>query len=214
MKKKYILFDFDGTLINTNDVIIASWQASYEHFLGYTPTKREIEETFGETLVDTIHRFFKGVETDEVVRYYRKYQAEHCDGMVYVYDGIRELLTELKARGYKIGVATSRTSASLEYYINEHDIADFIDVAVTMDDVTKHKPHSETVDKTIEKLSGTPEESIMIGDTKYDIGCAMNAGVDSVLVGWSHYVDVDGIREEGFVPTYIIDKPADLLDLI
>ena len=126
----------------------------------------------------------------------------------------RECVTELKARGYKIGVATSRTSASLEYYINEHDIADFIDVAVTMDDVTKHKPHSETVDKTIEKLSGTPEESIMIGDTKYDIGCAMNAGVDSVLVGWSHYVDIDGIREEGFVPTYIIDKPADLLDLI
>lgn len=214
MKKKYIIFDFDGTLLNTNDVIVASWEASFKHFLGFKPERRAIEATFGETLKHTILRFFPD-ETYETVRdYYREYQNNHCDEMVSVYDDIRDLLDILKDRDFKIAVATSRTTYSLWNYMRDHEIDGYIDVVVTMDDVTKHKPHSETVDKVLEKFGASPEEAIMVGDTKYDIGCAMNAGVDSVLVGWSHYVDLEQMKKEGYIPTYIIEKPLDLLDII
>ena len=54
----------------------------------------------------------------------------------------------------------------------------------------------------------------MIGDTKYDIGCANNAGVDSALVGWSHYVDEESMAADGFVPTYRLGTPAELLEII
>jgi pyrophosphatase PpaX len=63
-----------------------------------------------------------------------------------------------------------------------------------------------------------PEEvrrqAVMIGDTKYDIGCANNADIDSVLVGWSHYVDMEDMEAHGFAPTHIIRKPEELLDII
>ena len=66
--------------------------------------------------------------------------------------------------------------------------------------------------------TGGPDEvravALMIGDTKYDIGCAGNAGVDSVLVGWSHYVDTEDMLADGFEPTYTIERPEDLLKII
>ncbi|MBR2539670.1 MAG: HAD family hydrolase [Mogibacterium sp.] len=214
MKKKYIIFDFDGTLLNTNDVIVASWEATFENFLGYMPVRKKIEATFGETLKNTIKRCFPNESYEDVRDYYRKYQDEHCDGMVYVYDGIRELLEELREMGCKIGVATSRTTRSYWKYMEDFNLLHLVDEVVTMDDVKKHKPHPDTILKLLEKFGATPEESIMLGDTKYDIGCAMNAGVDSVLVGWSHYVDMEDMAADGFVPTYQLARPADLLPII
>ena len=58
------------------------------------------------------------------------------------------------------------------------------------------------------------EAAIMVGDTKYDIGCANNARVDSILVGWSHYVDEEDMKAAGFVPTYRIERPEQILKVI
>ena len=75
--KKYVIFDFDGTLINTNDVIVGSWQATYDHYLGRRVSRKEIELSFGETLVDTIRKMIPGADVDEVVDYYRTWQKNH-----------------------------------------------------------------------------------------------------------------------------------------
>jgi len=215
MKKPYIIFDFDGTIANTNDIIIASWQATFEHYLGRRLPVREIEATFGETLYDTIARLIPGAPVDELVEYYRNYQDTHQEEIrVNVFDGVRELMDELKARGHRIGVATSRTSSSFNKYLSELDMEGYIEVQVTMEDVTRHKPHPESVSKVLERFGASPGEAIMIGDTKYDIGCANNADVDSVLVGWSHYVDEEDMAAAGFRPTYRIETPGELLGLI
>ena len=214
MKKPYIIFDFDGTIANTNDVILASWQATYEHYLGHSLPVREIEATFGETLRHTIGEKIPDAPYEEVRDYYRAYQEAHCDGMVYVFDGVKELFDELRDRGYRIGVATSRTAYSFSNYVKDLGIDKCFDVVVTMEDVKEHKPHPESVNLVLEKFGASPEEAIMLGDTKYDIGCANNAGVDSVLVGWSHYVDEESMAADGFVPTYRIKRPEELLDLI
>ncbi len=216
-KKKYIIFDFDGTLACTNDIIVESWQACFEHFLGYVPEKKQIERYFGETLKHTIEVNFPNETFETVCDFYRSYQNAHGEGKVYLFDGIRELIDELHERGYVVGVATSRTTSSFWKYMKELGVDQDIDGVVAAEDVTKHKPDPEAVVAALEKLGGSadrPEEAIMIGDTKFDIGSAMNAGVDSVLVEWSHYVDEEDMLAAGFTPTYRIKEPKDLLDLI
>ena len=230
MNKKYIIFDFDGTLANTNNIIIASWQATFEHYLGYTLPVREIEATFGEILVNTIGRLIPDAPVNEVVDYYRAYQDSHQqDYEVYVFEGIRELLEQLRERGCIIGVGTSRTAYSFWNYMKKLGMDGYVDEAVTMNDVTSHKPDPETIDAVLIKMmahageaydsgSGIPDAvrkaALMVGDTKYDIGCANNAGVDSVMVGWSHYVDEEDMLADGFVPTYRMERPEQLLDII
>lgn len=228
--KKYIIFDFDGTLANTNDIIVASWQATYEHYLGHTLPVREIEASFGEILVNTIGRMIPDAPVNEVVDFYRSYQDSHQQEYeVYVFEGVRELLEQLRARGCIIGVGTSRTAYSFRNYMKKLEMDQLVDEVVTMNDVSSHKPDPETIDALLKKMmanagepydecSGIPEHvrdaAVMIGDTKYDIGCANNAGVDSVIVGWSHYVDEEAMLAEGFVPTYRIDTPEQLLEMI
>lgn len=216
MKKKYIIFDFDGTMANTNDIIVDSWQATFEHYLGHRLPRREIEATFGEILVHTIGKKIPEAPVDEVVDYYRAYQDTHNRGVVHVFEGIRELIEELRDRGHKIGVATSRTAYSFNNYMKQFGLEDMVDEVVTMNDVTKHKPHPESITAVLAKFGEDtdPADAIMIGDTKYDIGCANNAGVDSVLVGWSHYIDEEDLAECGFRPTYRIDRPEQLLELV
>lgn len=214
MKKPYVIWDFDGTIANTNDVILDSWQATFEHYLGHRLPVRDIEATFGETLKHTIAELIPGEPYEEVRDYYRAYQDAHCQGKVYVFEGVQELLERLRAEGYRIGIATSRTQYSFWKYMKELGIDSYVDVLVSMEDVEKHKPDPESINKVLDKFGAAPEEAIMIGDTKYDVGCANNAGVDSVLVGWSHYVDMDSMAADGFVPTYIIEKPFDLLGII
>ena len=230
MKKRYIIFDFDGTLANTNDIIIASWKATFEHYLGYTLPVREIEATFGEILVNTIGRLIPEAPVNEVVDYYRAYQDTHQkDYEVYVFEGVRELLEQLRARGCIIGVGTSRTSYSFWNYMKKLGMDGLVDEVVTMNDVTSHKPDPETIDAVLIKMmahdgeaydpdAGIPQSvrdaAVMVGDTKYDVGCANNAQVDSVIVGWSHYIDEEAMLADGFVPTYRMERPEELLEII
>ena len=230
MNKKYIIFDFDGTLANTNNIIIASWQATFEHYLGHTLPVREIEATFGEILVNTIGRLIPDAPVNEVVDYYRAYQDSHQqDYEVYVFEGIRELLEQLRERGCVIGVGTSRTAFSFWNYMKKLGMDGYVDEVVTINDVTSHKPDPETINAVLIKMmahAGEPYDSaagipdtvrdatVMVGDTKYDIGCANNAGVDSVMVGWSHYVDEEAMLADGFVPTYRVERPEQLLEII
>ena len=212
--KKYIIWDFDGTIANTNDIILESWQATFRHFLGHELPVREIEATFGETLKYSISQKIPDAEYEEVRDFYREYQEANCEGKVYVFPGVRELLELLRSEGYSIGVATSRTARSFWKYTKELGIDHFVDELVSMEDVKNHKPHPESISALLEKFGGTPEEAVMIGDTKYDIGCANAAGVDSVLVGWSHYVDEEAMLSDGYVPTHKIKEPKELLKII
>ena len=214
MKKRYIIFDFDGTIANTNDIILESWQATFRNYLGHELPVRDIEATFGETLRHTISCLIPDAEIEEVVDYYRSYQEEHNAGKVYVFPGVRELMVELRARGCKVGIATSRTRHSLTNYMRDLGIEDCVDEIISVEDVSKHKPDPESVTAILEKFGAEPGAAIMIGDTKYDVGCAQNAGIDSVLVGWSHYVDMDSMAADGYAPTHQIATPSELLDLI
>lgn len=212
--KKYVIFDFDGTIINTNDVIFASWNATFEHYLGHTFSREELYSTFGETLEYTIAQRVPGEDGDEVLNYYKDFQAAHCEKMVTLFDGVKEMLDCLYERGYRMAIATSRLRGSYNQYVEMFGLGKYFDVVLTKEDVANHKPHPESCLVALDRLGAKPEECVMLGDTRFDIGCANNAGVDSILVGWNPLVDLEAVKSQGYEPKYYLEKPEELLDIL
>ena len=211
--KKYILFDFDGTLVNTNDVIVASWQHTYKHYLGHEVDVDHITACFGEPLLLTMEREFPGVDPQEAAEVYRSFQVENAHRLVTIFPGIRELLDALKKAGYVLGVVTSRTRESTLRYTNMFDITSCFADMVCCDDTDIHKPNPEPLLLAMKKLGATPEESIMIGDSPFDIKCANNAGVDSVMVNWRITCDETSLIDDAVV-NYWIHEPMELMTLL
>ena len=212
--KKHVIFDFDGTIFNSNDIIVDSWQAVFMHYYGKPGDVNEILETFGETIAFTVEKFFPDEDPAEAVSVYRSYQAAHYEGKIDLFPGTQALIKKLRAMGRTVSLVTSRTKKTCFEYLNALDIEDLFDVIVTCDDVTEHKPHPGPLFLALEKLGAVPEDAIMLGDTKFDMGCAKNAGVESVLVGWSHPVNMDEIIANGWEPAHVINDPEEMLDLV
>lgn len=210
--KKYIVFDFDGTLLDTDQLIVDSWQAVFKRFRGKEADENLILSTFGETVANTTKELFADEDADEVLAVYRGYQAEHSKGAYKLYPGIEELLGELKRRGYSLSIVTSRLGNTAMQYLGEMGIKDDFDVIITADDVTSHKPEPGPLLEALRRLGAKREEAIMLGDTRFDIGCSINAGVDSILVCWGRRggnVPLGGIE-----PMYRISKPEELFEII
>lgn len=209
---KYILFDFDGTLVNTNDVIIASWQHTYRTYLGHEMPVERITACFGEPLLLTMAREFPQVPPEESAEEYRNYQKDHADQLVKIFPGVKEMLQQLKERGYVLGIVTSRTRESALRYMNMSGITSLFDDMVTCDDTTVHKPNPEPLLLGLSRLGASPEEAVMIGDSPFDIKCANNAGVRSVMVDWRITCDETSPIDDA-VADYHVSQPADLVAL-
>ena len=207
-----ILFDFDGTVINTNDVVTDAWQHTYKHYLGHEMPVEHIEKTFGEPLLLSMEREFPGVPAIESATIYRNRQAEMAEKLVRLFPNIVEMLQAVKEAGYKTCVVTSRTRETTLYYMNQFGITEYFDELVSCDDTTIHKPNPEPALLGLEKVDAKAEEAVMVGDSPYDMLCANNAGVKTVLVEWRAKGNDDKLKECHV--DYVIENPMDLLDVL
>lgn len=213
MKYTSILFDFDGTLANTNGLVIGSWKHAFRVLKGTEQSEEEIKKTFGEPLAVSMEKFFPDVPVEEAIATYRSYQKDVFENLIEPFDGMVELIKGLKAKGYKVAVTTSRMGASTMAGLRKFGLADIFDAIVTSDDTTKHKPDPEPVLITLEKLGAKPEEALMIGDSMFDIKCAHNAGVKAVLVGWAEAVSEEDMNGPDR-PDFYIETAEELFDLV
>ena len=208
-----VLFDFDGTLVNTNDLIIASWQYTYKHYLGHEVSLEHIVASFGEVLPLTMAREFPDVDIDEACKVYRDYQLHVAEEMIKTFEGIPDLLKELNARGYRVAIVTSRTRESALRYLDMLEISGYFEDLVTCDDTNKHKPDPEPILVCLRKLGVSADEAVMVGDSPFDMKCANNAGVKSVLVDW-RITDSEKAVISDAVVDYEIATPMDLIDVL
>ena len=208
-----VLFDFDGTLVNTNDVIIASWQHTYKHYRGREESIEKITACFGEPLLITMAREFPGVAPEESAEVYRQFQQQNAHLLVKIFPGIVDLLKALKEAGYRMGIVTSRTRESALRYMDMFGITEYFEAMVTCDDTTVHKPNPEPILLGLEKMGITKDEAIMIGDSPFDIKCANNAGVKSVMVDWRITCDNSALITDS-VWDYEIKEPMDLMKVL
>ncbi len=210
-----VLFDFDGTIMDTNDIILQSWQHTFR-----TLEKREEDEsvltaTFGEPLNKTIARFFPNVPVEESIEIYRDFQRKNFRELITLFPGMKELVMKLKACGYKTALVTSRLRNTAMEGLEKFDMTKYFDVIVTPEDTDKHKPDPEPVYIALERLGSEAASSVMLGDTMFDILCARNAGVSPILVSWS--LALEGKTKEDLgddAPDHIIHTAEELFDII
>lgn len=181
-----VLFDLDGTLIDTNKLILTSFQHTYRHYLGQEKPEAEIYACFGEPLTRTFAKTLPGIDIDEAVQFYRAHNIQHHDSLTGIYVGIAEGLRLLKEAGLKLGVVTSKKRDMALRGLNLFGLADYFDVIVGMDDVTVHKPNPEPVWHALKQLGIQPgPDVLMIGDSHFDLRAGRQAGVRTVAVEWS-----------------------------
>ena len=208
-----LLWDFDGTLVDTNKVVMESWQAAYEHYYGHRMPEEHITKCFGEPLLVTMEREFPGVDPLESAEVYRSYQREIGYTFVSEFPGVFELVRTFREKGYRQCIVTSRTRVSCDMYLDMFDMRDSFDGVVTCDDTEAHKPDPEPILLGLEKMDCPKEEALMIGDGVFDIKCANNAGVKSVLVGWRITEGGENVIPDA-VHDFEAETPADLLKLV
>ncbi|MEE1169552.1 MAG: HAD-IA family hydrolase [Anaerovoracaceae bacterium] len=214
-KKTTLLFDFDGTIMDTTNVIVQSWQQVYRHVTGKEGDPDTILGTFGTVLRDGLADAFPGEPVEELLKIYREFQYDRFLDLIELYPGIREMLNILKESDVSMALVTSRLKRTTMQAVQSFDLGKYFDVIITADDCTKHKPDPEPILTALDKLNGRDltDAVLMIGDTVYDRECARNAGVASALVAWAPSLDVHELKGSD-APEYVLEKPADIFRII
>ncbi len=177
-----ILFDLDGTLIDSTEAILESFHNSFDVYKKPHPNDEEIKALIGHPL-DVMYKDL-GIEQDLVwdfVKTYKEhYQMIHTNKTVlldYAVDAIREA-----QKFARLGVVTTKTGKYSRELLLHFGLMDAFEVLIGREDVQKPKPHSEPIDKALSIMKSNKKKSWMIGDTRLDIASADNAGVKSVAV--------------------------------
>ncbi|HYE83560.1 MAG TPA: pyrophosphatase PpaX [Clostridia bacterium] len=210
MGYKYVLFDLDGTLINTNKLIIDSFKYTYKTGLGLEVSEEEILKYFGEPLIVTLARYSEE-KADELFKTYIEYNETRHDDTVTIFDGIQELLEELVNQGCILALVTSKRRKVALMGLELFDIKKYFDVFVALEDTELHKPNPAPVIKALELLGAHPGDAIMVGDSVFDIHCAHGADVKAVLVKWSA---AHGFQGDDASADYIAHDTKELLEII
>jgi pyrophosphatase PpaX len=211
MKKQYstFLFDADGTLIDTVGLIVRCFQHTCGVFGGARVPVRDIEKNVGFSLRKQMELYF-GPLADErfdvMAKEHLDFQLKHYREHLRVFPGVAEGLASLSARGKKMAVVTARKRFTLELYLKETGIFDFFSAIVTLENTTRHKPEPDPALEALRLLGGSPDEALFIGDSRFDIECAKNAGVDCAFVKWS----CNNLSEMAVQPTFCIDDLREL----
>ncbi|MEK4263510.1 pyrophosphatase PpaX [Paenibacillus sp. FSL L8-0499] len=207
-----VLFDLDGTIVDTNELIISSFMYALKDN-GLAPlTREEIIPHMGTTLQQQM-RVFSGLEdvNGTLEKSYRSYNNEHHDELVRSFPLVKETIEELSRRGIKLGIVTTKIRPTTIKTLERFDLHKYMDTIVTVNDVTEPKPHPEPVLTAVKNLGVDPRKTLMIGDSAVDIQSAKAAGVYAVGVSWSLKGE-DTLRK--YDPDFIIHNMKDIIEIM
>ncbi|HWL26277.1 MAG TPA: pyrophosphatase PpaX [Ureibacillus sp.] len=210
MMLKALLFDFDGTLLNTNDLIIQTFMhVLEERFPGqYKP--EDCLRFIGPSLKETFEEITPN-EVEEMIEKYRQWNHEHHDELITEFDGVIETLEELRALGIRLAIVSTKRRDTIKRGLSIMGANDYFEFLVGTEDVKNVKPDPEPVLLAIEKLGVSKEDVMMIGDNHHDILAGKNAGVKTAGVAWSLKGE-EYLKE--FKPDYILQHMSDLLSIV
>lgn len=180
-----MLFDLDGTIMDTNELIIRSFLESLDGVAEQGLSREHIIPRMGLTLQAQMQHFSGLEEVSHLVSAYREVNLRLHDEYVKSFPYVNEVLKNLHEQGIQIGVVTTKMRLTTEKGLKFVGLYDYIDAIVTVDDVINAKPHPEPVLMAMEQLGADPASTIMVGDSTVDIESAEAAGAVSVGVAWS-----------------------------
>lgn len=178
-----VLFDLDGTLLNTIDVIVASYTYAWDKVTGRQITRAEVLPGIGRTLRD-VFADEAPEHADELVQVYMDHNAAHLEAMVTRYDGIAELVADLVAAGVKTGVVTSKLRRTALPAMRLAGLPPETVLACGADDTELHKPDPMPLLTGLKVLDAPVAGSVYVGDAIHDLAAAAAAGMDGIGVTW------------------------------
>lgn len=205
-----VLFDLDGTLINTNELIIASFQHTLDHYYPGQYSREDILHFIGPSLFDTFSAMDPGL-TDDMIQMYRTFNHEQHDLLVTEYETVLDTLKELQDRGFKLGIVTTKIRDTVLMGLKLTGLEPFFEVIVTLDDVQNEKPHPEPVQLALSKLGSDPHEAVMVGDNYHDILSGQAAGTKTAGVAWTIKGEEALLKHR---PDFMLKKMSDLLAIV
>lgn len=182
-----VLFDFDGTIVDTTELIYQSMRHATSTVLGRDYPREELLNGVGRPLPEQM-KIFDAEHADELLHTYRHHNEAHHDDFIQEFPGVEGALSRLRQAGMGLAVVTSKSRVSVEQTLALFPgLGRVVDRFVTMEDTTEHKPHPEPLLKGLEILGATSGEAAYVGDSPYDIAAARAAGLASVGVSWGAF---------------------------
>lgn len=207
MNYTHIVFDVDGTLLNTAHCILQALKDTLETISGETYETDKLNFALGMTSENVLrHLNVKEEIIPTVIDAWVK-KEEECSDLIQPFPGIEALLTQLRDAGTGLGIVTSRTHSELELVFRPFSLLDFFSVIICADDTSEHKPSPAPLLKYMEKAGTGPEQVLYVGDSAQDMECAGRAGTAGALAVW-------GTRNHEIPATYYPAHPLDLGRLI
>ncbi len=205
-----IIFDLDGTLIDSEPAIVASFTHIFETRFPDVELSYELIKTFiGPTLQDTFSNYTSDQdEIDDLIKCYKAHNIPFQSHSVKSFANVNEVLGKLKEQGYKLVICTSKIKESAVVGLELCDINQYFDYFIYLDDVSKPKPNPEGILKIMDHFDS--KNAIMVGDNLGDILAGNNAYIPSVGVTYSHSKEFLSQAN----PTYLIDDITGIYDVL
>ena len=209
-----VIFDLDGTLLNTLYDLTDSVNWALEKYGQPTRSLEEVREFVGNGLRNLMIQAVPGGEEnpvfEELFEFFREYYKEHCNIKTAPYEGILELMRELKGRDVKMAIVSNKIDAGVKE-LNEIHFAEFVETAIGEREGIGRKPAPDSVNEALRILGVEREHAVYVGDSDVDIQTAKNAQMRCVSVTW-------GFRDEPFLMEHgagiMIDRPLELLEYL
>lgn len=211
---KAVIFDLDGTLLNTLEDLTDAVNHVMRQFNYPEHTIEEIRSFVGNGIKLLIERSLPdgkdNPEFDKIFSEFKLYYTSHCQIKTRPYDGIMELISSLKEQGYKLAIVSNKNQSAVTE-LNNIYFSDYISTAIGEKEGVRKKPAPDTVIKALNELGISSDDAVYVGDSDVDRETAKNSNMDCISVTW-------GFRDrkllESLNPYAIIDKPAELLNYV
>jgi pyrophosphatase PpaX len=207
-----LLFDLDGTLIDSIDLLLASLRHAFAGRPGLAPTDEQWIEGVGTPLVTQLRPWAADDnELQSLIGAYRDYQRAHHDRLTRTFHGTVEVIDALHARGHPMALVTSKASDLARRSLRFVGLERYMDSIVGFDDTTRHKPDAEPVRSALSMLGVAADRAVFVGDSPHDMRAGRAAGTLTAAALWGPF------SREALAPTcpdYFLDQIADLPGLV
>jgi pyrophosphatase PpaX len=191
-----VLFDFDGTIVDSGAMILSSFRHATRTVLAREIPDAELAATVGGSTIFEQMRSFDPDRVDELVEAYRAHNTPLHDELR-AFHGMEELLGRLRDEGHRLGIVTAKRRRTIDLAFRVLDLERFFDALVTADSTARHKPDPEPVREALRLLGSTPDEAAFVGDSPFDMAAGSAAGVFTVGVSWGGLHAEEALRAAG-----------------
>jgi pyrophosphatase PpaX len=204
-----VIFDLDGTVVDTVELIRDSFRYTVKKVLGRELPESVMLAGVGQPLMPQMQAL-SPEHAQELYDVYREYNHRRHDELIKPYDGMQAALAQLRAAGRRLGIVTSKSRDMTAMAFRSVGMRDLFGEVVTATDSSAHKPSPEPVLLCVEKLGGVPAEAIFIGDAPVDIVAGTAAGLATAAVTWGLFSRDELVAAN---PTFVLDSPQQIVAL-